>query len=50
MGYSDDLKVRSSMTLFSEADPDIEIFKKIIVKFYDGVKDYKTIELLRMKK
>lgn len=45
-GYPDDLKLKSCMTLFSYADPSIDIFNKIIDKFYNGEQDSKTLELL----
>ena len=34
LGYPDDLKLKSSMTLFNYADSSIDIFKLIIDKFY----------------
>lgn len=46
MGYPDDLKLLSCMTLFNVADPSIDIFQKIIDKFYSGEKDQKTIDLI----
>lgn len=46
MGNPDYRKLLSCMTLFSIADPSIEIFQKIIDKFYLGVKDKKTLNLL----
>ena len=45
MGYPDDLKLKSSMTLFSEVS-DIDLFKKVLDKFYNGEKDEMTISLL----
>lgn len=45
MGYPDDLKLKSSMTLFNEVS-DIDIFKKVLDKFYNGEKDEMTISLL----
>ena len=45
MGYPDDLKLKSSMTLFSEVS-DIDVFKKVLDKFYNGKKDEMTISLL----
>ncbi len=45
-GSPDDLKLKSSMTLFSslpDADP---IFGLILVKFYNGLKDEKTLRKL----
>ncbi|MBQ6547068.1 MAG: DUF1810 domain-containing protein [Bacilli bacterium] len=46
-GYTDSIKVRSCMTLFHYADPSIEIFKKVIDKFYDGEFDNLTINKLK---
>lgn len=46
LGYPDDLKLKSCMTLFNYIDPSIDIFNKIIDKFYNGEKDSKTLELL----
>lgn len=50
VGYPDYLKVKSCMTLFSYIDPTIDIFQKVIDKFYHGQKDEITIELLKEKK
>lgn len=47
MGYPDDLKLRSSMTLFAEASPEYSIFQKVLDKFFGGDKDIKTLELLK---
>ncbi len=49
MGYPDDLKVKSSITLFHYIDPNIKIFKKIIDKFYNGEEDEVTLDILRRK-
>lgn len=46
MGYPDDLKLRSSMTLFAEASPETEVFQKVLDKFFGGKKDQKTLGLL----
>ena len=46
MGYPDDLKLRSSMTLFHEVAPEIDVFQKVLDKFFEGKPDQKTIELL----
>ena len=46
MGYPDDLKLRSSMTLFAAAGPDISVFQQVLDKFYNGLPDQKTLELL----
>ena len=46
LGYPDDLKVKSCMTLFYAADSNIDVFKKVIDKYYNGEFDNKTISLL----
>ena len=46
MGYPDDLKLRSSMTLFSLATPEYDVFQRVLDKFFSGKKDYRTISLL----
>ena len=45
MGYPDNIKLCSSMTLFYIATGD-ELFKKILDKFYDGKMDEKTVSFL----
>jgi uncharacterized protein (DUF1810 family) len=45
LGSPDDLKFRSSMTLFAAVSPEPE-FAAAIGKFYDGRPDQKTLELL----
>lgn len=44
--YPDDLKLRSCMTLFTAADPENEIFQKVLDKFFDGKPDELTLEKL----
>ena len=46
-GYLDDLKLRSSMTLFRLADLDCEIFQAVIDKYYDGIPDNKTVKIIQ---
>lgn len=46
MGNLDSLKLLSCMTLFNATDPSIEIFQKIIDKFYAGQKDRRTLKIL----
>lgn len=50
MGYPDNLKLKSSMTLFNYIAPEISIFQKILDKFYNGEKDQLTIQYLNEKK
>ena len=47
-GHLDAMKVRSCMTLFYHATGD-EMFIKVIEKFYGGVEDGVTVELLLNK-
>lgn len=49
MGYPDDLKLRSSMTLFAAADPEQKVFQQVLDKYYNGIPDPLTLELLGMK-
>ncbi len=46
MEYPDDLKLKSSMTLFHCVEPDNEVFKHVLNRFYDGELDYLTLSLL----
>ena len=46
LGTPDDLKFRSSMTLFAEVCPDDPIFSDAIKKYYGGEFDALTLELL----
>lgn len=48
-GYPDNLKLKSSMTLFEYALPEEKVFKSIIDKFYNGERDELTLELLNNK-
>lgn len=45
-GFPDDLKVRSSMTLFARATADNTDFVAVLEKFYDGIQDPATVERL----
>jgi uncharacterized protein (DUF1810 family) len=46
LGHPDDLKVRSSMTLFARAADD-PVFGQVLDAFYDGQEDPATLEMLR---
>ena len=46
-GYPDDLKLRSSMTLFSLAAPEETVFSAVLEKYYGGEPDSRTIQLAR---
>ena len=46
MGFPDDLKLKSSMTLFaalSNADP---VFRQVLERYYQGEQDEKTLQIL----
>lgn len=45
--YPDSLKLCSSMTLFSQADPKEKLFKTVLEHFYDGKSDEMTLQLLK---
>jgi uncharacterized protein (DUF1810 family) len=45
-GYPDDLKFRSSMSLFAMATSDNQIFKEALQKYFDGEIDQLTVQLL----
>jgi uncharacterized protein (DUF1810 family) len=47
LGYPDDLKFRSSMTLFAAAAPEVALFNTALEKFFEGERDPLTIRLLR---
>ena len=45
LGHPDDLKVRSSMTLFARAGEDA-VFRDVLDAFYDGQDDPATLQML----
>jgi uncharacterized protein (DUF1810 family) len=45
-GYPDDLKLRSSMTLFARAAPDTPVFAAVLDRYFDGEPDPRTLDLL----
>jgi uncharacterized protein (DUF1810 family) len=45
-GYPDDLKFRSSMTLFASVAPENQIFAEALKKYFGGELDRRTIERL----
>ena len=48
MGWPDDMKLRSSMTLFSLAKKENGIFRKVMDKFFGGRPDAQTVDILSM--
>jgi len=47
LGSPDDLKLRSSMTLFAAAAPEREVFQQVLTTFYGGEADRETLTRLR---
>lgn len=46
LNYPDDLKLKSSMTLFMLVDPKEKVFSKVLDKYYNGEKDENTIKIV----
>lgn len=46
MGSPDDIKLRSSMTLFKAVSSSGSVFEDVLNKFYNGFEDARTIEFL----
>lgn len=49
-GSPDDLKLKSSMTLFTKVPGAPPVFRDVLNKFFGGSQDQKTIELLEKSK
>lgn len=47
MGWPDDMKLKSSMTLFLMAAPECDVFQKVLDKFFHGEKDENTLRILK---
>lgn len=46
MGFPDDRKLCSSMTLFDAATETMDIFEKVLDKYFQGKKDSRTLAML----
>jgi uncharacterized protein (DUF1810 family) len=46
LGYPDDLKLRSSMTLFARAAADPAVFRAVLDRYYGGADDPATLQRL----
>ena len=46
LGQPDDMKFRSSMTLFAAADPEAPAFAEALVRYFGGERDARTLERL----
>ena len=49
LGFPDNLKLQSSMTLFSLVDPKEKVFSEVLSKYYNGEKDMKTVNIINCK-
>jgi uncharacterized protein (DUF1810 family) len=47
-GSPDDLKLKSSMTLFASLKETNPVFQKVLDKYFDGAKDGRTLELIEV--
>lgn len=45
-GFPDDLKLRSSMTLFASASEPDSVFSRVLGQYFEGQADPRTLELL----
>ncbi len=48
-GYPDDLKLRSSMTLFAAAADPGSVFARVVDKYFNGEQDPKTLRLIERR-
>ena len=46
-GYPDDLKLRSSMTLFTSVSEPGSVFSQVLDRYYEGEPDQQTLSLLK---
>jgi uncharacterized protein (DUF1810 family) len=46
-GYPDDMKLKSSMTLFSEVSGRGSVFAQLLHKYFNGQSDARTVKLLQ---
>lgn len=47
LGSIDAVKLCSSLTLFAEADPEQKLFRAALERWFRGIKDLQTLDLLR---
>jgi len=46
-GYPDDLKLRSSMTLFASVSEPDSVFSRVLKQYFEGQPDTRTLEILQ---
>lgn len=49
LGSPDDMKLRSSMTLFSRVKDTDPVFEQVLAKFFKGEQDKRTLQLLSIR-
>ena len=49
-GYPDDMKLKSSMTLFASVAEGQSVFERVLEKYYRGNRDERTLAILDRKK
>lgn len=49
-GSPDDMKLRSSMTLFALATQDNQVFRDVLAKYYHGKMDERTVKIVNAEK
>lgn len=49
MGFPDDLKLCSCMTLFEAAAEDPAVFRRVLEKYYHGQRDHRTLRMLGLE-
>lgn len=49
LGFPDNLKLQSSMTLFSLVNPKEKVFSEVLSKYYNDEKDIKTVNIINCK-
>lgn len=47
LGYPDNLKFRSSMTLFALVSPDDHVFQQALEKYFAGQFDPRTVDIMK---
>lgn len=47
-GSPDDVKLKSSMTLFGSLENAHPVFQKVLDKYFDGTKDMRTLDLIEV--
>jgi uncharacterized protein (DUF1810 family) len=49
-GFPDDLKLRSSMTLFAAVAEPESVFERVLEKYFQGKHDERTLQLLKLQR